>query len=74
MAENRGDTLVRLIPIYNDWASVEALLYQLDTVLDADRVRTEVLLVDDGSTLSVPPRFIEKGLRVIRNVNVLQLK
>ena len=74
MAENRGDTLVILIPIYNDWASVEALLYQLDTVLDADRVRTEVLLVDDGSTLSVPPRFIEKGLRVIRNVNVLQLK
>lgn len=74
MDENRSETVVILIPVYDDWAPVEMLLYELDKSLESQMVRATVLLVDDGSTSSIPATFLKNGLQVIRQVDVLELK
>lgn len=48
------DTLVILIPVYNDWESVALLLPELDAAVAHAATHTHVLLVDDGSTQPAP--------------------
>lgn len=58
-----------LMPVYNDWDSVRALLTQLDAALPEPAT---VLLVDDGSTEPRPAAF-PAGARV-SGVEVLRLR
>ena len=60
--------VVVVIPVYNDWDAVSALLARLDDVVTPP---IEVLLVDDGST---EPVRVGGPYRRIRRVNVLHLR
>ena len=44
-------SIVVLIPVFNDWASLARLLPRLDAVLAAHDRKADVLVVDDGSTM-----------------------
>ena len=49
--------LVILIPVFNDWDSVDLLLPRIEEAMAAHPVATRVLLIDDGSTLPAPAGF-----------------
>ena len=73
-----GVTIVKqllvLIPVYNDWGAVGMLIPRLDAALDGVAERVHLLLVDDGSTLDLPPDFGEVDCRHIDAVDILALR
>jgi polyisoprenyl-phosphate glycosyltransferase len=73
-ADAAGPGVVILIPIYNDWESLDLLLLDLDRVLGASGIAAAVLVVDDDST--VPPGEGLSGRRyaTLRRVEVLRLR
>ena len=87
-AEERGESTLReidrageedaevvvLIPLYNDWAACRLLLSALDAALRGACESATVVLVDDGSTESVPPDFPAGFPSVLRRVDVLRLR
>ena len=52
---SHSDSLVILIPNFNDWEPLQLLLNQLDPVAGTLPWRVSVLIVDDASTLPMPP-------------------
>ena len=44
-------SIVILIPVFNDWASLARLLPRLDAALADQGLEADVLVVDDGSTM-----------------------
>ena len=55
---------VILMPTYNDWPSVRALLPRIDSVLRREGLTAEVLVIDDGSNVSADiAAFFELGLQ-----------
>jgi glycosyltransferase involved in cell wall biosynthesis len=65
-------SLVVVIPVYDDFASVELLTRALDSVLAASGLPSKLLLVDDGSPGA--PRLRCEALRAIASVDVLRLR
>jgi polyisoprenyl-phosphate glycosyltransferase len=61
-----------VIPVYDDWATVETLLRRLDEELLRRGISADVLLVDDGSTEPAPARVA--CLRSIVSLTVLELR
>jgi polyisoprenyl-phosphate glycosyltransferase len=49
----RDDRFLILIPNYNDWPSLKLLIKSLDHTMQAHKIETDLLIVDDGST--IPP-------------------
>jgi hypothetical protein len=68
-----ADGVTILIPVFNDWDAVGLLLAQLDCELGRAGRTAGVLLVDDGSTLPVPPDLILRATALHR-VSVLTLR
>lgn len=67
--------LVILMPVFNDWIALAKLLTQLDAVLRETELRTDVVVVDDGSTNS--PAEEDMGCRSfsgVRQVHVVHLR
>jgi polyisoprenyl-phosphate glycosyltransferase len=65
--------LVILAPVYNDWDSANLLLQQMDQVCAKVGLRPGVLLVNDGSTLSLPDEFLSWCPKALDRVDVLDL-
>lgn len=63
-----------VIPVFNDWESLETLLKSLDAALAGRPVRLDVLVVDDGSS-HVPASYAAPGGpdAAIRSVSVMSL-
>ena len=66
--------LLVLIPIYNDWVAVGLLLPCLDRVLTEAGLTADILLVDDGSTIQPPTRWLAEDWRAVGRVEVLSLR
>ena len=67
------DRIVCLLPVFNDWASVDLLLQQIDRALSDTSNQIRILLVDDGSS----DRWSEPGsqeFRSIERIEVLSLR
>ena len=62
-----------LIPIFNDWRVVELLLPHVDRVMTESGLTADVVLIDDGSTLS-PDTFVRPVLRGIASLGILELR
>ena len=62
-----------VIPVYNDWDSVNQLLPLVDEQLVSAGVDADVLLADDGSAMLPPVAWQWQGDR-IRTLRVLRLK
>ena len=68
------ERLCVLIPIFNDWKVVELLLPHLDRVLNDRHLTAELVLVDDGSTVSPDDTFVCPPLAALAPVGVLALR
>ena len=64
--------IIILIPVFNDWDSLEKLLGEIDeTVKDIKNIFIECLIVNDASTI-ISPHFIKP--KNIRKINILDMK
>jgi len=71
-AEITNITLV--LPVFNDWTAVDLLLPQIDKALAGLTAVSRVLLVDDGSTASVPHKFCDQRFEHIQQIDILHLR
>jgi len=71
-SDNRRTIVV--FPVFNDWKVAEMLLASLDEVLLDNNLQVDVLVVDDGSTMSFE-REVDRTKRyeAIRRFEILQL-
>ena len=66
--------LIVLMPVYNDWDVVPALVQQLDEALSPAGLAAEIVAVDDGSTvLPEAASFAKASYRAIASISVLRL-
>jgi len=72
--EPSGQSLVILLPVFNDWESVRRLLPMLDHHLSVSNRKARVLLVDDGSTTEAPTALLQEPLAAIGPVEILHLR
>lgn len=64
-----------LIPVYNDWDSLDPLLAMIDDALLEQGFTAGVLVIDDGSTMEPPAIWNDgRAYRALRKVDVLTLK
>jgi hypothetical protein len=68
------DDLVIMIPLFNDWASAQLLLAQVDEVLVNDGREARVLLIDDGSTIPVSEATMPRGGRGVTRIDIVYLR
>jgi len=76
MTANAGTSapVLVLMPLYNDWESVRALLPQLDAALASSQIKARLLIVDDGSSEPCPSGLVAAPLSAIGQVDLLQLR
>ena len=67
-------TVLAVIPVFEDWEALGALLGKLDQVVDAQSFSLKVLLVDDGSATPLPEKLRSTPCSAIREVKVLSLR
>ena len=64
-----------LIPVYNDWDSLNPLLTMIDETLFRHGLTAGVLVIDDGSAVDPPLQWNDgQGYRGIANVDLLTIK
>lgn len=63
-----------MMPVYNDMNVAEVLIKKLDDVLDIRTIRATVILIDDGSTVSLSKGFLTEPMRNISSVDIVHLK
>jgi len=61
-----------LIPVYNDWKSLELLLKKINNELSRKKIFCNVVIIDDCS--SERPSVYTKELSYLRKINILRLK
>ncbi len=62
-----------VIPVYNDWRSLNKLISKLNSVLIKDKkIRSEILIINDNSTKEVKINL--KNLKSIKKIKVIYLK
>jgi glycosyltransferase involved in cell wall biosynthesis len=66
--------IVILMPVYNDWTSVEEVIVRLDRAFASSDDSIAILLVDDGSTAAPPLSFAGGPYAKLDEVSVLRLK
>ena len=66
--------MVVLIPLFNDWEAADLLLGELDRTFAQSGTSAEVLLVDDGSTESMPSGFARGHFQALDAVDILHLR
>jgi glycosyltransferase involved in cell wall biosynthesis len=72
---DHGEGLVILMPVYNDWESLQKLLFLLDMVLADHQLTAHVLVVDDASSVVPEDRLLSSpSFRAIERVTVLELR
>ncbi|MBE9125811.1 MULTISPECIES: glycosyltransferase [unclassified Coleofasciculus] len=69
-----GCSIVIMIPVFNDWDSLELLLNHLDQVFEYTDIEAQIFVVDDASSISVRKNFPDSKLQIIKKLDVLKLK
>src|SRR5262249_30361337 len=72
--ETPDDRFRVLIPVFNDWASLELHLENLDRVLHAHRIPADLLIVDDGSTVPPDATFCTAAHRSLGRIDLVRLR
>jgi glycosyltransferase involved in cell wall biosynthesis len=73
-SSTRGGSILVLIPVFNDWASLAQLFPRLDAALAAEGLAVDVLVVDDGSTAEPEEDLAQTSFRALRRIDVLRLR
>jgi glycosyltransferase involved in cell wall biosynthesis len=66
--------LVVLMPVYNDWDTLSLLLLRLDQEVKTNNLRARLVLVDDGSTITLPEGLVQSPFQSIINIDVVSLR
>src|SRR5687768_2320086 len=76
MAANssRHEKSLILIPVYEDWQALHRLLPLLDQELSTNRLRADILVVDDGSSEASFLPETAKCFRSIEAIDILSLR
>ncbi|MBD2246372.1 glycosyltransferase [Nostoc sp. FACHB-888] len=69
-----NELILIVIPVFNDWQSLDILLRDLDKVLSNQRIQCEILVIDDASTIPAHDSFMFAHFNAIQKVNCLELK
>ena len=74
--DTSSNTLVILLPVFDDWEAVQRLLVQLDGVFTEWSIESQVLIVNDGSTTTLAPvaPCPEHDFQAIVRVDILHLR
>jgi len=71
---SEGLPFLFIMPVFNDWGSLDPLLQQLDEELSRKNLAAEILLIDDGSTIKAPNRLGSAGYKRIAQIEILRLR
>src|SRR6266852_74739 len=74
MAQGPGNSLVILIPCFDDWEAVRLLLPALDRAFLGSSWVPSVLVVDDASSEPLPEHWPGECFAALRSVEVLHLR
>lgn len=69
-----SSSIIIAVPVFNDWESLSILLNRIDEVLDIENINAEILILNDGSTLSYHNFFKKLEPKNINQVSILDLK
>ena len=61
-----------LTPTFNDWRSLNKLLYEIDKNIRGLNGNFKVFIVNDASTLK--PKLNLKNIKYLRKINIITLK
>ena len=67
-----SNALVIMIPVYNDWEALDQLLPTIDRVLFDHHRSADVLVIDDGSSIS--PEGTPRDYQALGRIEILRLK
>lgn len=70
---NRKQTLVIVIPIFNDWEALELLIQRMDPIISRLDVKCTLVIVNDGSTLGYEEKDLIRNCNAICSIKVLSL-
>ena len=65
--------LIIVMPVFNDWESVQLLIPRLSEALDRAGLSARLLLVDDGSTAHCPEEILVLVSRALDPIEILHL-
>ena len=71
---SEGLPFLIIMPVFNDWGSLDPLLRRLDEELARNNLEVEVLLIDDGSTIKAPSHLGSAGSNRIAKIEILRLR
>jgi hypothetical protein len=74
MGPETRDKVIILLPVYNDWKALSLLLPILERELNANELRADILMVDDGSTTSSASNLGQTCFRSIESIDILSLR
>ena len=66
------EKLIILIPVYNDWKSLNLLIKKINFELNKENLNSEILIINDNSSLRII--FLKKKLSRIKKITFLNLK
>jgi hypothetical protein len=66
------EKLIILIPVYNDWRSLNTLIKKINFELNKENLNSEILIINDNSSLR--NNFLKKKLSRIKKITFLNLK
>ena len=69
-----SDSLLILIPSFNDWEALRLLLPRIDRAMRGSPWHASVLIVDDASTEPADPRWPGEPFTAIESVTILHLR
>ena len=69
-----GESVLILIPSFNDWAALRLLLPRIDWALRGSNWNASVLIVDDASSDSLPENWPGRVYASLAEVSVLRLR
>ncbi|BAU12915.1 putative glycosyl transferase [Leptolyngbya sp. NIES-3755] len=62
------------IPVFNDWESISVLISQIDEALLFEKLEADILILNDGSTVTYQESFTLPMLKAIKQIHLLNLK
>jgi polyisoprenyl-phosphate glycosyltransferase len=68
------NSILILIPIFNDWKALDVLLMYLDKFLQDTSMSVEVIAVDDASIISPNESLMHLECKAIKKVDILELR
>src|SRR2546423_9853147 len=69
-----GMPFLIIMPVFNDWISLDPLLQQLDEELSRKDLEVEILLIDDGSTIKAPSHLGSAAYKGLAKIEILRLR